>query len=529
MRRDRSASDANHHHQAMILGLRNIGLSTTRVYGVVDSDESSILVFSAEPTVARYSLDTLNDTDAIGLMQYLCKANTRGYTHRRITPDTIGRMDNGEIVIAGWQNGDYASNATNVILDKVQLLTLICMFLGVEHSLALARRVWGDQTLIELTPFIQKAAVPAATRSLVQWRDFGNFAEQEQTADSHAHYRVSGGKLLLNAMRSGIQQLIPDEMNESPETVTLSRFSVRSFLAITLSVIAVAVIFTQLRPDEVISAVRHATPSFALLCLAFSVIAWVGSAITLGVFMDPDKRHYFGLFCSQAAQGFTAVSMPAGVGPAFVNLQYLRKNGYKNTAATAIMSATWAIQGLTTVVLLFVIGIFTGRNTLSGMIPTNTLIVVIGIVALLVCGAMAISPIRRMLSERYLPLVKAYARQLLEVLTQPKELSVGVAGALILNIATGLGFWAALLAFGYHTNPVETTFIFLLANTLGSAVPTPGGLGAVEAALTFAFTSVGVPAAVALSATLLYRVGFYWLRIPAGAVAMKWLDRHNMI
>ena len=71
--------------------------------------------------------------------------------------------------------------------------------------------------------------------------------------------------------------------------------------------------------------------------------------------------------------------------------------------------------------------------------------------------------------------------------------------------------------------------MFLLANALGSAVPTPGGLGAVEAALTFAFTSVGVPPAVALSATLVYRGAFYWLRIPLGALAMKWLDRHNLI
>ena len=54
-------------------------------------------------------------------------------------------------------------------------------------------------------------------------------------------------------------------------------------------------------------------------------------------------------------------------------------------------------------------------------------------------------------------------------------------------------------------------------------------MGAVEAALTFPSTSVGVPPAVALSATLVYRVAFYWLRIPMGALAMKWLDRHNLI
>ncbi len=50
-----------------------------------------------------------------------------------------------------------------------------------------------------------------------------------------------------------------------------------------------------------------------------------------------------------------------------------------------------------------------------------------------------------------------------------------------------------------------------------------------EAALTFGFVAVGVPQGVALSATLLHRVVFYWLRIPVGAAAMKWLDKHNLV
>ncbi|EKF15342.1 hypothetical protein B217_07574, partial [Bifidobacterium bifidum IPLA 20015] len=34
---------------------------------------------------------------------------------------------------------------------------------------------------------------------------------------------------------------------------------------------------------------------------------------------------------------------------------------------------------------------------------------------------------------------------------------------------------------------------------------------------------------IALSATLLYRALFYWLRIPLGALSMRWLDKHNLI
>lgn len=56
-----------------------------------------------------------------------------------------------------------------------------------------------------------------------------------------------------------------------------------------------------------------------------------------------------------------------------------------------------------TVVLLLLIGIFTGRNTLSGMIPTNTLIIAIAVVALAISVIMAIPSVRRKIANKYLP------------------------------------------------------------------------------------------------------------------------------
>ena len=506
MRRDRSSVDAMHHHYAMILGLSNAGLETPRVYGVADYGESSILVFHRNRMPLECNQNTMSDHDMEAFMEYLSTAHHHGFTHRRITPETLSRMENGHPVIAGWHNGDYGSSAPNFALDKVQLLVLLATLNGNDRAIACARRTWGDEQLIDLAPFIQKAAIPASTRALPGW-------------DKH----------VLTDLRTRISALAPQDVADSMEKVTLSRFSLRSFIAIALLVVAVYVVFTQIQPAEMIKAVRDANLAMALVCVALGFVAWLGSAITLGVFMDSDKRNTIGLYCSQMASGFTAVSMPAGVGPAFVNLQFLRKSGYRSTAATAVMSAVWAVQGGTTIVLLLTIGLFTGRNTLSGMIPTNTLIMVIAIVALVVSAAMAIPPVRHLVTEKYLPVVKAYARNLVNVLARPKELALGIAGALVLNLATGLGFWAALMAFGYHTNPAETTFIFLLANTLGSAVPTPGGLGAVEAVLSVAFTAVGIPSSIAVSATLVYRIAFYWLRIPVGALAMKWLDMHNLI
>ena len=506
MRRDRSSFDAIHHHYAMILGLQNAGLTVPGVYGVADSSESSILVFHRDHMPLECNPNTMSDHDMELFMTYLSEAHRHGFTHRRITPETLSRMENGQPVIAGWQNGDYGSAPPNYALDKVQLLVLLGALNGIDRAIACARRTWGDEQLIDLAPFIQKAAVPAATRAL-------------STCDKH----------MLNTLRSRIAALAPQEVADSMETVTLSRFSFRSFIAIALLVVAVYVVFTQIQPAEMIKAVKEANIAMALVCVLFGLLAWFGSAMTLGCFMDADKRNPIGLYCSQMASGFTAVSMPAGVGPAFVNLQFLRKSGYRNTPATAIMSAALVVYYAVYFSMLVIIGLFTGRNMFSGAIPTNTLVIVLGVVVVVLSIAMMIPPLRHWVTRRLMPLAKTYINQLLDVLSQPRQLTVSCLGALFQNATTGLAFWAALQAFGHSSNPIETTFVFLLAYALGSAVPTPGGLGGVEAALTFAFVAVGVPQGVALSATLLHRVVFYWLRIPLGAAAMKWLDKHNLV
>jgi uncharacterized membrane protein YbhN (UPF0104 family) len=56
--------------------------------------------------------------------------------------------------------------------------------------------------------------------------------------------------------------------------------------------------------------------------------------------------------------------------------------------------------------------------------------------------------------------------------------------------------------------------VYLTGSAIGSIIPTPGGIGAVEAGLTAGLTAAGVP--VAVSAVLLFRLLTFWLTIPFG-------------
>ena len=67
--------------------------------------------------------------------------------------------------------------------------------------------------------------------------------------------------------------------------------------------------------------------------------------------------------------------------------------------------------------------------------------------------------------------------------------------------------------------------VFLAGNALGSAAPTPGGVGAVEAALTVGLIAAGLPKEAAAPAVLLFRLLTFWLPVLPGWLAFNHLTR----
>jgi uncharacterized protein (TIRG00374 family) len=80
-------------------------------------------------------------------------------------------------------------------------------------------------------------------------------------------------------------------------------------------------------------------------------------------------------------------------------------------------------------------------------------------------------------------------------------------------------------AVGIHLSVSRLGLLYLTASSVAAAAPTPGGVGAVEAALTAALTGVGVPPADALSAVFLFRLVTYWLPVPFGWGALQRLQK----
>ncbi len=80
-----------------------------------------------------------------------------------------------------------------------------------------------------------------------------------------------------------------------------------------------------------------------------------------------------------------------------------------------------------------------------------------------------------------------------------------------------------MAAFGGGVSFPEIGAAYLAAAALGSVAPTPGGLGALEAALVAWLTGYGMSSGPAVSAVLTYRLVTFWLPMIPG-----WLTFHQM-
>jgi uncharacterized protein (TIRG00374 family) len=82
-----------------------------------------------------------------------------------------------------------------------------------------------------------------------------------------------------------------------------------------------------------------------------------------------------------------------------------------------------------------------------------------------------------------------------------------------------LCFWLCINAVHVAVSFVTALIVFSFGIALGTATPTPGGLGSVEAGLVAGLVACRVDGEAALAAVLLFRLISFWLPLLIGAPA----------
>jgi uncharacterized protein (TIRG00374 family) len=90
--------------------------------------------------------------------------------------------------------------------------------------------------------------------------------------------------------------------------------------------------------------------------------------------------------------------------------------------------------------------------------------------------------------------------------------------ALLVNISEVLTIYLAYLALGQVVNPGAVILAYSVASFAGLVSVLPGGIGVYETLMTTTLAASGVPKALALSATLIYRIFTMIIFVPAGFI-----------
>ena len=183
------------------------------------------------------------------------------------------------------------------------------------------------------------------------------------------------------------------------------------------------------------------------------------------------------------------------------------------------------------VALLILFSTAAGAGTdLAHFVPKATMLYLIAGVALGIVGTFLFVPnLRRWLATALRPKLKEVTNDLVELAREPKRLGLILLGCAGTTLGAALALWASVQAFGGDATFVTVTVVTMVGGTLASAAPTPGGVGAVEAALIGGLAAFGVPAAVGVPSVLLYRVLTCWLPVFVGWPVMRWLTNNDMI
>lgn len=467
--------------------------------------DAALLVHDHIPGRPLSSLtdDEVTDEMLRDLWRQLARLRKNQVAHRRLSGRTILIGDDGKVWLLNPSGGEIAARELALRTDLAQALVGVALVVGAERAVDSAIQVLGANTVAGAVPLLQPIALARSTRR-----------------------RLRVNRHLLGELRDSV---VSEVGWEPEETVRLERIRPLSIVTGLGAIAAMYLVATQLaEPREIAQVVLRADWRWVAAAVLAMGLQYVGATFALlGFVPEPVKfRHAIG---AQVSLGFVRLVAPATVGITAINVRLLTKAGVPGPLAAASIAASQAGAVGITLPLIVVLGVVSGSSATAGLRPSSTALLVAG--AIVVAGGLLIlvPPIRVRARTLWREFVQRGLPRLLDVLSRPRKLAEAIGGILLQTLSLVACFYASVRALGAEPNFAALAVVQMVGNTVGMAVPTPGGLGAVEAALTAGLSTIGVATAVAVPAVLLFRLVSFWAPILPGWILWTQLQRRNIL
>ena len=476
------------------------GIPTQHLIAVAEvGPDAAVLAFQHVPGRTFDSIGhTLGDAELAGAWEIVRDLQSARIAHRALTAENFLQANDGRVYIQGLEDGTVAASDVLLRIDLAESLVTLSIAADPVRAIQAGRVVLGDAGLARALPALQPVALSSQTRS-----------------------QLKLNRELLTTLRATILQNMPES---HVEEIEIERVKPRTLLAIFAGTIAAYLLFAQLGRVNFREIFQVADTGWIITGLAFSVLTYVAATLALSGVV-PERLSFWGTFQAQWAASFATLVAPPTLGSVAINVRYLSKQGMHAALAGASVAVAQALAFFSHIIFLFIAVVVAGTSSDFSFRPPRTAIIVFLIVALSISALFTIPNFRRWSAEKIQPIFSQVLPRLSSLANQPAKLATGVFGVLLLNLAYCACLVASVRAFTSDASIAAIALVYLAGSVVGQAAPTPGGLGAVEAALAAGLTAAGIDPGIAISATLVFRLLTFWFPTIPGWFAFRNLQR----
>jgi undecaprenyl-diphosphatase len=470
------------------------GARVPTVVAVGDTDDGDGLLAVEELDGRR--LDELGDGEVgedllDALWVDVRSLRSRRIAHRRLGADQVLVTADGPVLL-GLRAAQLSASDVQLDLDVANLLVATAALVGPERAVAAARRTLADDDLTAALGFLQPLALTSVNRRLIK-------------AD----------KSLLKGTSTALQEATGvEEVSLFP----LERIGWSQILGVVgTGVLVVIVVALAANWSDIADALGQADWSRLPLLVVLAMLPYVTGAMSLMgsvIRRLPLGRTTLVMFAQSFLNRFT----PMNAGGMAMRVRYLQKGGTDVTVAAAAVGLTSAASGVAQGVMIAVFALWAGTSpggsfSLPDIEHWPLLVLVI---AALFASVWFVPSLRRLAARWLKPLKEKLVHEAGELLHRPDKLGMLFGGAFLGKVLNILAFVVSCRALGITLGFPELGALYMFGNTVGSTVPTPGGVGAIGAALAAALTGAGVDPATASAAVIVFRLATYWLPVLPG-------------
>jgi undecaprenyl-diphosphatase len=492
-------------HEALVaLQARDVGVRTPRLRCVAPVGTDSFLLcydIIDGSSLDGVDEDQLTDQVLVGLWEQVAMLRQYRIAHRDLRLANVFLSDDGEPWLIDFGFSEIAASTMLLKADVAQLIAALAVAVGAERAVAPAVEVLGPEAVASCLGRLQPAALSGATQTELK-----------------AH------KGLLDEVRAEIEQRCGVE---EPELEPVTRFGGKQIFTLVMLVAVVYFLIPQFADlPGIVTQVRDANWNWLVPILLASAGTYLAATIsTLGAV--PNRLPIGPTTAAQVASSFASKVAPAGLGGMAMNVRYMQRQGVDTTVATSAVGLNAGAGVVGHVAMAGVFLVWAGRDAFGGLeLPSpRALLIGVAVVAAITVVAMAVPSTRKLVVEKLLPILGKAVAGLKDVLTTPSKVALLLGGSVLVTVSYVLAFNFSARAFDIDLRFAVIGAVYLIGSAIATAAPTPGGLGAAEAALIGGLIAVGVDEVNAVPAVFLFRLATFWIPILPGYLAFAWLRR----